>query len=284
MKCLIYCVASLLLSSCAQHVMMSPEVRAKQADQLAKAAGWKEDNIHAPPFVLKTYGSHSYHSAILAIYIEGDGLAWINDETPSGNPTPMNPVGLRMALNNQRHGAAVYLARPCQYVFKDKFAACKSEYWTNKRFSPYVINAMNQAVSEVKKSYHAKQLILIGYSGGGTVAALIAARRSDVKKLITVAAVLDVKQWELSNSLTPLTGSLDPADEWKKLQSIPQTHWAGGQDTVVSQENAFAYANHFPVNLRPKIKVIPEYDHQCCWASAAFVSAVRAHSQSAASG
>jgi pimeloyl-ACP methyl ester carboxylesterase len=126
---------------------------------------------------------------------------------------------------------------------------------------------MNQAVDNLKKHYHSKKIILVGYSGGGTIAALIAARRSDVIKLITVAAILDIKQWINQESLTPLYESLDPADSWKNLVDIPQTHWVGGNDTVVPKEIAFAFANRFPSTKRPEVKVIPAFDHACCWAT-----------------
>jgi len=147
----------------------------------------------------------------------------------------------------------------------NEWRGCRQAYWTNLRFSPEVIKAMNEAVTELKNYYHAKKTILIGYSGGGTIATLIAARRTDVAKLITVAAMLDMKQWIDQESLTPLYGSLDPALEWKNLLSIPQTHWVGGKDIIVRKEVAFAFANHFPLAKRPTIKVVPNFDHTCCW-------------------
>jgi hypothetical protein len=68
-------------------------------------------------------------------------------------------------------------------------------------------------------------------------------------------------------SLTPLYGSLNPADSWSNLVSIPQTHWVGGKDTVVPKEVAFAFSKRFPATKKPKIKVIPTFDHSCCWAT-----------------
>lgn len=109
--------------------------------------------------------------------------------------------------------------------------------------------------------------LLIGYSGGGTVAALIAARRTDIAQLMTVAAILDINHWVQQQSLTPLHGSLNPADAWQNLAAIPQVHWVGGKDTVVKKENALAFSSRFPTAKRPNIMVIPEFDHQCCWAT-----------------
>ena len=205
-------ISCLCLSGCTMHASpVSPESRTEQAAHLAKVVDWKEHTIHTNSFVLKAYGSRVRHNAaILTIYIEGDGLAWIASDMPSDNPTPIIPTGLKMAIHDQKNNPVVYLARPCQFVFNEEWDHCRPAYWTNLRFSPEVVNAMNQAVNDLKKYYHAKQIRLIGYSGGGAIAALIAARRNDIIKLITIAAVLDVKQWINQESLTPLYGSLDP--------------------------------------------------------------------------
>jgi hypothetical protein len=257
----------LFLYGCTINSIPSAATRTQQAAHLAKTVNWKEYIIHTSPFTLKAYGVRKQaNTKILTIYIEGDGFAWISDDMPSNNPTPMVATSLKMAIHDQKNDAVVYLARPCQFVFNDEWKGCRSEYWTNLRFSPEVINAMNQAVDYLKKYYHAKQIVLIGYSGGGAIAALIAARRTDVVRLITVAAILDVKQWVHQENLTPLNGSLNPADAWRNLISIPQTHWVGGKDTVVPKEVAYAFAERFPATKKPTIKVISGFDHVCCWA------------------
>lgn len=239
-----------------------------QAAFLAKKTGWHERSIQTPLFTLKTYRSPAPKKAnTLTIYIEGDGLAWLSEEVPSSNPTPLVPTGLRMAIHDQKSNPIVYVARPCQFVVKEEWAGCRQAYWTHLRFSPEVISAMNQAVEELKNEYHAKQIVLIGYSGGGTIAALITARRTDVIQLTTVAAILDIDFWARRESLTPLYGSLNPADAWSNLISVPQTHWVGGKDIVVPKEVALAFAQRFPATKKPKIKVLSAFDHTCCWAT-----------------
>ena len=262
-------IACFYLSGCiSSKPMLSPESRAMRAAHLAKRVGLKEHTIHTDRFTLKAYGSTSpIKTKTLTIYIEGDGLAWLSEDRPSNNPTPHVPTGLKMAIHDQKNNPLVYLARPCQFVFNDEWKNCQRAYWTNLRFSPEVIRAMNQAVNHLKKYYHANQIVLIGYSGGGTIATLLSASRTDVIHLITVAAILDTAYWVNQENLTPLYGSLNPADEWKNLASIPQTHWVGGKDTVVRKEIAFAYAEHFPAAKKPKIIVIPRFDHHCCWAT-----------------
>ncbi len=239
-----------------------------QAASLAKKAGWHEHKLHTTLFTLKTYGSPAPKKTNrLTIYIEGDGLGWLSETMPSSNPTPLVPTGLQMAIHDQKNNPIVYLARPCQFVLEEEWAGCRQAYWTHLRFSSEVVNAMNQAVEQLKKEYHAKQIVLIGYSGGGTIAALISARRSDVIELVTVAAILDTDFWVRQQSLTPLHGSLNPADEWENLVSIPQTHWVGGKDTIAPKNVAFAFAERFPATKKPTIKVMPNFDHACCWST-----------------
>lgn len=256
------------LSGCGLHSVISPEERTLHAAALTKKAGWQEHTIHTPLFALKNYRSAAPKKVNrLTIYIEGDGLAWLSGEMPSANPTPIMPTGLKMALHDKKHHPIVYLARPCQFVSKQQWGGCRAAYWTHLRFSPKVINAMNQAVEQLKNEYHAKHIVLIGYSGGGTIAALIAARRTDVIQLITVAAILDTDFWVRQQGLTPLNGSLNPADAWKNLLSVPQTHWVGGKDTVAPKDVVFAFTKRFPATKKPTIKEILAFDHTCCWAT-----------------
>lgn len=246
----------------------SPKERAEQARSLAKRAGWHEKVIHTHRLTLKTYRSSAPQKTNrLTIYIEGDGLAWLSEEMPSSNPTPLVPMGLRMAIHDKKNNPIVYLARPCQYVEKKEWGACQQAYWTHARFSPELINAMNQAVDILKKEYQAKHVQLIGYSGGGTMATLLSAKRKDVSQLISVAAILDTDFWVGQENLSALSGSLNPADEWKNLLSVPQTHWVGGKDTVVRPEVVLAFIKRFPTTNKPKIRVIPAFDHACCWAT-----------------
>lgn len=245
----------------------TPELRTLNATQLTKKAGWKEHTIHTALFTLKAYGAAaSGKPKILTIYIEGDGLAWLSEDRPSNNPTPLIATALNMALHDQKNKPVAYLARPCQFVSEASWGKCRQDYWTNLRFSAEVISAMNQAVDYLKQYYHAQQIVLIGYSGGGTVATLLSAKRQDVIKLMTVAAILDIDYWVRQENLTPLSGSLNPADAWKKLISTPQIHWVGGKDKVVPKEVAFAFAERFPAAKKPTINVVPDFDHTCCWA------------------
>ena len=255
-------LAMLFCGACAS---IDPAQRRAQADALAASAGWSRLLLPSGQFALTAYvPAAAPPQPLLTIYIEGDGHAWNTPNTPSDDPTPVQPMALKMAL--QHAGAAVaYLGRPCQYRDATQGAACPVQYWTESRYAPEVIAATSLAVDQLKQRSGARRVILIGYSGGGAVAALVAARRDDVARLVTVAANLDTDAWARLQRLQPLAGSLNPADAWPRLQAIPQRHFAGANDRVVPPAVQQSYAARFPVGARPPVTVLPGYDHQCCW-------------------
>ncbi len=252
----------LVLSDC---VDLSPQTRWQHAELLTNAAGWEKLHIPTDTFILTAYAPKTLLAADpLIVYIEGDGFAWISLTEISDDPTPFNPVGLELALRHPE-GSAIYLARPCQFIAESDNQNCKKTYWTDGRFSTEVIRSTSQAISELMKRFGARKVILVGYSGGGAVAALVAAQRDDVEKLVTVAGNLDHRAWTEMHHDTPLKNSLNPADDWQKLQFIPQKNFIGGKDEVVGKDVAEAYASRFSPEHRPELITIPEFDHLCCW-------------------
>lgn len=255
-------VIAFVLQGCAR---FSVESRVANADVMAEQAGWKKETLHTEYFAIRSYSPSFDENALsdsLTIYIEGDGLAWISRTRPSSNPTPINPLALSLAMKDQ--GRAVYLGRPCQYV-EDKH--CARKYWTSERFAPEVVDSMDDAVSQLKAKMQASKLVLVGYSGGGAIAALVAARRHDVIRLVTVAGNLDPQKWTQLLNVTPLTGSLNPADYWEKLVNIPQLHLVGGNDITVPLFVAESYQARFPDGKKPPIKIVAGFDHHCCWST-----------------
>ena len=108
-------------------------------------------------------------------------------------------------------------------------------------------------------------MTLIGYSGGGAVAALVAAGREDVEHLITVAGNLDHARWTRERALSPLKGSLNAADVWRDLVEIPQMHFVGTDDDTVDPAIAAAFRARFPPESPVQIETIADFDHHCCW-------------------
>jgi pimeloyl-ACP methyl ester carboxylesterase len=235
-------------------------MRTALAQKHLNEAGWRARVIEAQPYRLWSAGPAPTKIAAtdtLTIMIEGDGLSWLNQHTPSLDPTPMNAEGLRLAL--AMPGSVVYLARPCQFVRSD---TCTLADWTEARYHPRLVAAMDAAIDQLKARYDAKYVQLAGYSGGGVMAALIAARRSDVARLVTIAANLDTAAWVRHHGLTPLAGSLNPADDWASLANIRQRHYVGAEDTTVPPAIAHAYAARFPASAKLEIILVPRQGHE----------------------
>ena len=177
----------------------------------------------------------------LKVYIEGDGHAWATKHTISEDPTPVNPLALKlMSMDNDP--CKVYLARPCQYVSS---SSCNEHYWTNQRFDPKVIQSYQEALNQWKQTYQNRSFTLIGYSGGAAVAILTAAQRDDVKRIITIAGNVDTAKWVEIHNLDPLNGSLNPAEYANNVEKIEQLHIIGIHDTVVPKEVFLSYLKRF---------------------------------------
>jgi pimeloyl-ACP methyl ester carboxylesterase len=259
----------ILLAGCASPP--SPQARTDAATALAARAGWKAADFpgrhfdlagFVPAGVASTTGA-ARKATTVTIYFEGDGLAWRGPDAPSDDPTPVHPVGLELALAHPGQAAA-YIARPCQFGSAAQ-ASCDQRYWTDARYAPEVVEDMDHAVDLAKWRAGASRVVLVGYSGGGALAALVAARRHDVARLVTVAANVDVAEWTRVERLRPLSGSLDPADFTASLSAVPQVHFVGSDDIVVPPAIAHAFASRLPNSAPVRVIEMKGFDHGCCW-------------------
>lgn len=167
----------------------------------------------------------------LVVYLEGDGRAYASRDIVSADPTPVQALALQLALADGRPNVA-YLGRPCQYGGAG-LLPCAPRYWSSHRFAPEVLDSLMRALDRLRQATGATALELVGYSGGGALAVLLAARRADVIALQTVAGNLDHVAWTRQLGLSPLEGSLNAADALPVIAHLPQTHWVGGADQVV---------------------------------------------------
>ena len=86
-----------LLTGCAS--VPTPAQRIASADALAQAKGWQRQLIRTDGFDMVAYVPRKFGVAPhLTVYIEGDGFAWITGSQPSDDPTPRDPLALRLAL------------------------------------------------------------------------------------------------------------------------------------------------------------------------------------------
>lgn len=202
------------------------------ADAMAQAAHLRRAQVNTERFVLTSFYRITRPDLPLTVYIEGDGLAWRSRTEPSADPTPHQALGLALAAADLAANV-VYLARPCQFTPMAANPLCDKAYWTNKRFADEVVVAMNQAVTHYAVQVPGQRIHLIGYSGGGALAVLIAARRNDVASLRTVAGNLDHAEVNRLHHVSAMPGSLNAIDVAPQVASIAQIHFSGGDDTVV---------------------------------------------------
>lgn len=167
------------------------ESRKQTAADIIDQAGLQAQTLPTSPFNL--YAVHNNVAAQterMTIVIEGDGYAWIGRYRLSDNPTPTNPIGLKIA--SALNTPAVYLARPCQYVSSPN---CTPDMWSYNRFNNAVMASYMNALDMLVQQYGVKEFDVIGFSGGAYIALNLSAKRGDIKTVTTVAGVLDPKAW-----------------------------------------------------------------------------------------
>jgi hypothetical protein len=202
---------------------------APTAKIIAQKNRFVEQDVRGGKFLLLTYQKITDPTLPYVIYIEGDGLAFKNRRTISDDPTPIHPMMLSLAALDTRPNI-IYMARPCQYLLEENRAVCDYHYWTSKRMSEDSVAAINEAINTVS---HGKQIDLVGYSGGGGIAVLVAARNPSVRSVITLAGNLDHKTFNEYHKVPQMTDSLNPIDYASKVKNIPQLHLSGAEDKIV---------------------------------------------------
>jgi hypothetical protein len=192
-------------------------------------AGFKPQDLSAPPFRLAGLLKGESGSD-LVVYLEGDGRAVVRGR-PSADPTPSHAQSYDLALLDPAP-LVLYLARVGQFM--PSYASSQYQlYWASGRLAPEVVQSASYAIDEVKRKTGAQRVHLVGFSGGGGLAVLVAARRDDVASLVTVAGLLDIDWWVQNSGWQPLSASVNPAKYANIVANIPQIHFYGTSDRVI---------------------------------------------------
>ena len=194
----------------------------------------------------------------LHVYLEHDGIAWLNSTNVASDPTPRNRLMLAtMALDA---APSLYLGRPC-YFGRNTDSGCNPGIWTHQRYSETVVSSMTAALKTFLSHHDETRLIFFGYSGGGALAMLLAERFAQTDAVITIAGNLDIVAWAKRHDYSPLEGSLNPADRGALPSAIKQFHYVGGRDRNVPA----ALIESISVLPKNSVIKIPAFDHVCCW-------------------
>ncbi len=225
----------------------------------ASALGFGAARVEGEGFahvVYRSAGPRPDGGRVLHVYLDGDGTPSERGR-PAADPTPRDPLVLRlMALDP---APSAYLGRPCYHGLAAT-PPCAPALWTDARYSDAVVASMAAAARRLLALTGHREIVWLGYSGGGTLAMLLAPRLAETTAVVTVAANLDVDGWAALHGHSPLAGSLSPARRPPLSPGIYQRHYAGGRDRVVPP-GIVAGGDILPETLT----VIPEYGHVCCW-------------------
>lgn len=182
----------------------------------------------------------------IRIYIEGDGYAFDKNGNPTSDPTPVSTLVRELAFHDYNSNV-VYIARPCQFI---QTKLCTPDCWSAGRFSSDAVTALYEASKKISQG---QDIIYIGYSGGALLTGLVIQEFPDlpVKKWITIAGLLNHREWTDYLHLYPLAHSMD----LHTLPAIEQKHFLGDKDTVIPLELMQQLVN------KQNLVIIPGAEH-----------------------
>ena len=226
----------------------------------AAALGFESPRVAggAVPFVaMARWGG----GQVLTVYVEGDGRAW-SLGAPPDNPTPRTPVGLELALAivGRRCSISGGPASSWRSVPIRVRRSCRA----GGRFGAVVIEAMDGAVVDAERRSGARALVLVGFSGGAAVAALLALRHPETALLVTVAGVVDPAAWTKLHGVAPLAESLNPAERLAALARISQVHLVGRCRRYRAPGAGRGLVARYPPGAPARVESTADH-HDCCW-------------------
>ena len=233
-------------------------------DRRAAQLGLEVGTIAGGEMLLRTYArplamlpATGTDHGRLHIYLDGDGRPFVRPGQVARDPTPGDPLTLKLLLADPAR--AIYLGRPCYHSMNQP---CDARLWTTARYGELVVDSMAAAVTRIIDQHPATNVVLIGYSGGGVIAALIAERLVAVDTLVTIAANLDIDAWTAHHGYSPLAASHNPARMSGHRQSLQHLHWVGTNDVNVPPASQAAMRARVP---HAEFRSLADFDHRCCW-------------------
>lgn len=203
--------------------------------------------------------SNQFDGSHLRIYVEGDGSPWIRGNHVSVDPTPTNPVLLR--LMHRANHAAVYLGRPC-YFGSASDSSCDARWWTFDRYSRPVIESMCDAANTLIDERNAETVQLIGYSGGGALVIGMTTCTNRLVAITTIAGNLTPAAWTQYHGYTQLR-DLDLIDfATQEPTSVKEMHWQCESDRVIPVSIT---ANYFVARPNANRRIMTECSHSSGW-------------------
>lgn len=218
----------LLLSGCA-HV--ADELDGTAANRIARPAFMVERTMDTGTSPLKLWERMHTRGAPANIYIG------------EGGSTPSHALGLHLASRDLA-GNLGWIAQPCQFHSPSVNDGCKND----NPVSGNAVAAFNAALDDIKARYDITGFNLIGYDTGASVAAHLAAARTDVLSLRTVAGALDTAH------------GIAPA-----LRTVPQFHFIAAGDQIVPPAIYHNFRQAQGESSCVRYAMIQDADHRKGW-------------------
>jgi dienelactone hydrolase len=224
-----------------------------------------------PAFALTTVQGRGFELALvmpreqppagpLWVFLEGDGRPWVDGgRRIAGDPSPQNAIGFGLFASTFM--ARAYLSRPC-YAGHSLDAGCDPSLWTSARYGEPVVASMTAAIEAVLRQSGVRRVVLVGYSGGGTLAYLIAPHIPEVSAVVSISGNLDIDAWTRAHRFLPLTDSANPTTQTPLDRRIVQIVIQGARDTNVPPNILSAF---FARQRPQEIWTYDAADHTCCW-------------------
>ncbi|MCQ8103570.1 alpha/beta hydrolase [Methylomonas sp. SURF-2] len=194
---------------------------------------------------------------ILHVYLEGDGRPWLRGQWPAADPTTHASLMLPLLALDTK--PALYLGRPC-YNGHATDPGCEASLWTSARYGATVVSAMADALASFCESHAFKRIVLLGHSGGGSLAMLLAARLPQTALIVTLAGNYDIDAWADYHHYSRLDDSLNPAGQAET--GLPEWHFLAERDRTVPPELFFSALRR---RARAHVEVVPGLEHHEGW-------------------
>jgi dienelactone hydrolase len=228
---------------------------------MGKLYNFEKILVKGGDFWITTYQKIENKYEPYVFYIEGDQSSFSGKYKVSNNPTPKRQMFISLAAMDKRANV-VYIAMPCQYTPMELNPQCDFSYWTDKRLSENSVAAINDVIRKINP--RDQKFSLVGYSAGGAITVLIAARNPMVKDIITIAGYLDSRAFTDYHNVPPMIGSLNPINYAKLINNIPQRHISGGKDIITPAFIADKYVEESS-SFCVKQEIFPDLNHKNGW-------------------
>lgn len=233
-----------------------PKMAVSVLESDKKPHGFKERIYQTKNFQVFTLQKITDPNAPYRIYLEGDGKSFIGKNRPSPNPTPTSNFLIDLVKEDGSENI-IYIARPCQFVTDQK---CQNKYWTSARFSPEIMNSVNEVLNNFSKY----DVEIVAYSGGATIAKYLIPFNKNVISFRTIAGNLDNKKFAQIHHVAPMDKPTTK-ENFEYLSRIPQIHFVGVEDEIIPKEIVKSYLSKMSYRGCATTVMVKKATHTSGW-------------------